>query len=235
MSQYTEFVGARIRMYRKAAGCSLEDLSGLVHKSRSTISKYELGQISIDMDTLIEIAHALRVSVHSLTDFSEPDFMPDNSSSSFFSDGLLYTYWLLGQGKRGKLVRSVLEIKDASRHATLYMQFPDFNSYTDCKIICNGDIFVTEQLTTIKLQNPYCVSDYVFACAYTPMNNRQTTTLCQFSTITTPAAPISTKILLSKRILTENEELFRCLEISKEEIANIKKENRFRVFPLPFD
>jgi transcriptional regulator with XRE-family HTH domain len=234
MSQYTEHVGERIRMYRKVAGYSLEQLSEVLHKSRSTVSKYELGQISIDIDTLSEIANVLHVSIHSLTDFSEPELAPPPNAASFFADGLLYAYWLNGHGKQGKLQHGVLEIRNAGRTVNFYLQFPDFKRYQECKVICSGDITVTDQLTTINLQNYCCASDHVFICAYTPLNNRQTETLCQYSTITTPAAPVTVKLLLSKHIRKENEDLFLCLQISRDEIAFLRRENRFRVSPLPF-
>lgn len=147
---------------------------------------------------------------------------------------MLYVYWMDGRGKKRRVKHGVLEIQNGRKRAVLYLQFPDFKRYTDCKVVCEGVITVTDHLTTMSLQNHYSATDHVFLCAYTPLNGKQETTLCQFSTITAPAGPVTTKVLLSKQILPEDEELFRVLEISREEIKSARQENRFRVFPLPF-
>lgn len=45
---------------------TLDALSDLVFKSKSTLSKYEKGEISIDIETLYELADALHVHVEQL-------------------------------------------------------------------------------------------------------------------------------------------------------------------------
>ena len=51
-----EMVGNNLRKYRQAYGYTLEELAERVHKSRSTLSKYEKGLISIDVDTIAEFS-----------------------------------------------------------------------------------------------------------------------------------------------------------------------------------
>ena len=48
----TEHVGNRIRMYRKHRGLTLTELAEKLNYSSSTISKYENGLISIDIETV---------------------------------------------------------------------------------------------------------------------------------------------------------------------------------------
>ena len=52
-------VGARIRLYRRAKKLTLIQLSAMIHKSKATLSKYETGDIAIDVETLYDIAKAL--------------------------------------------------------------------------------------------------------------------------------------------------------------------------------
>lgn len=54
-----EHIGARIRLFRKHRNLTLEELAYLVHKSPSTICKYESGSVNIDILALSEIAEAL--------------------------------------------------------------------------------------------------------------------------------------------------------------------------------
>lgn len=52
MSEIRRHIGHRIRMYRKVQGLTLQQLADMIHKSRATVSKYETGEIAIDVDTL---------------------------------------------------------------------------------------------------------------------------------------------------------------------------------------
>ena len=62
MSKVNEHIGGRIRMYRKARGMTLQQLADSIHKSRASVSKYENGEITLDVETLFEIAQVLMVS-----------------------------------------------------------------------------------------------------------------------------------------------------------------------------
>lgn len=51
--RFSSRVGARIRYYRNLNKISLQTLAQSIHKSISTVSKYESGQIAIDIDRII--------------------------------------------------------------------------------------------------------------------------------------------------------------------------------------
>ena len=59
----TREVGSRIHYARKRRGMSMDELAQASYKTRSAISKYENGQISVDIATLYDIANALEVSI----------------------------------------------------------------------------------------------------------------------------------------------------------------------------
>ena len=69
MSDVTKHIGSRIRLYRKLLGLTIDDLADGIHKSKSTVSKYETGSVSIDAETLFDIAGILRVPVSKLVDY----------------------------------------------------------------------------------------------------------------------------------------------------------------------
>lgn len=54
-------VGSRIRACRKAQNLSQKELANRINKTYASVSKYERGEISIDIYTLYEIAMALGV------------------------------------------------------------------------------------------------------------------------------------------------------------------------------
>ena len=67
MDTFSNHVGKRIKHFRKKQQMTIEELSDKICKSKSTVSKYESGQISIDVDTLSDIAKVLNVRVYQLT------------------------------------------------------------------------------------------------------------------------------------------------------------------------
>ena len=45
-------VGSLVRRYRKEQGLTLQELAERIHKSRASVSKYENGEIVLDIGTL---------------------------------------------------------------------------------------------------------------------------------------------------------------------------------------
>ena len=59
-------VGNRLRQYRRLRGYSLIEFSAMLHRSKSAISKYERGEVSIDLRTLNEMARLLDIPLSAL-------------------------------------------------------------------------------------------------------------------------------------------------------------------------
>ena len=71
MKEISVHVGKRIRLYRKMKNMTIEVFAGLINKSKATVSKYENGDIAIDIETLFIIANALDISVNQLIDYDK--------------------------------------------------------------------------------------------------------------------------------------------------------------------
>ena len=71
MKEVSVHVGKRIRLYRKMKNMTIEVFAGLINKSKATVSKYENGDIAIDIETLFIIAQALDISVNQLIDYDK--------------------------------------------------------------------------------------------------------------------------------------------------------------------
>lgn len=74
MSSFSYFVGQRIKKYRKSRGYTIEQFSAMINKSKATLSKYENGAITIDIETLYEIAQALDIDLKCFIDYQPPMF-----------------------------------------------------------------------------------------------------------------------------------------------------------------
>lgn len=89
MSEISTEVGKRIRTFRKMRHMTLEELAAAVCKSKSTVSKYEKGEIAVDIETLYELAAALHVRAEQLLLFRpEPDEGASGGSCPAFSRAL---------------------------------------------------------------------------------------------------------------------------------------------------
>ena len=107
MENINTYVGSRIRNYRKMKKMTLQQLADRIHKSRATVSKYENGDITIDVETLYEISNALDVGFTQLTDYhpqceaeeSMPQALSYNGESPFFKADKLYFYFYDGRYK----------------------------------------------------------------------------------------------------------------------------------------
>lgn len=92
----TREVGSRIRYARKSRGMSMDELAQAIYKTRSAISKYENGQISVDIATLYDIANALKVSIYDLLYRNTPDIDQEYNAEvpAFFREvSQLYMYF----------------------------------------------------------------------------------------------------------------------------------------------
>ena len=90
----TEEIGAKIKYYRKKRGMKIVELAALLHKTGATVSKYESGQIAMDVVTLYEVAAALGVPPEKLL-YCAPlpveDLMADSAPSSGALTGCICT------------------------------------------------------------------------------------------------------------------------------------------------
>ena len=106
MSEISKEIGKQIRSFRKRRGMTLDDLSRIICKSKSTISKYEKGEIPLDVETLYEIAGALQIYVEQLL-YCLPGrtaISAGTDSPAFFA-GCSQFYSYLFDGRNGQLIR----------------------------------------------------------------------------------------------------------------------------------
>ncbi len=223
MSELTEKLGARIRMYRKLNGCSLADFSKAINKSRSTISKYEHGEITIDIETIYEIAAFFHVSVPALLGEGASAAQEPAALPAFFDSDVYYLY--LYNGIHRELQSGVLELNARTGAASLYLYFPDLAHYRDCSFLCQGSIHASSNIINFVLDSYPAHDSTVHLCLYQPVRQSEQLLIGHISSHMLPAAPMCTKCVLSKRPLGETPELIEFLRFSKAELAHVKKDN----------
>ena len=222
-------VGAKIRFYRKKRGLSLEELAQKIYKSKSIVSKYELGQANIDVPTLYEIASALEIPIKSLLDFpDERAAQTSVSRYSIFTESLLYLY-IMEQDRKGKIlhcgVLTFSEEDDSSISATLYMDVDEIHNYTDCGTVFQGRLFTSPYNASLLLTNPLEPSDHI--SIFTSIS-RASKNMCSgfyFGYTLLDNSVFCTNMILSTVPLSDTETLKEMLMVTKEKLKLLKNGN----------
>lgn len=230
MTEISTQIGIRIHNFRKKQAMTLEELAAAVHKSKSTLSKYEKGEIAIDIETLYELSRALRVHVEQLL-YLPPDRIPTAyciNTPSFFA-GISHFYSYAYDGRANTLLHSRYDIlsrtEDGRFKVIMYMNFPDFSNYQKCENTYLGYIEHFDTVTNIQLTNQALPMERASVQILTSALDSDTKWGLFNGLSTRPIMPIAQKMLFSHKPLTENAELEKKLHVSKEDIRLMKLYN----------
>lgn len=234
MGAITSEIGKKIKSFRKSKGMTVQQLADLVHKSKSTVSKYENGDIAIEIEMLYEIAAVLDIHVEQLLYIPlNNDIVISNSiPSAFFQhSSRFYSYFYDGRNKR--LVKCVMDIisrKDTSRYKTmLYMNVKNDNYYQDCENTYCGYIEHHDVLTSIILKNQATPLEQITINILASFLDSDKKWGLMSGVSFRPFMPIALKMLFSKKLLVENQDLVNELKINKEDIRIMKMYNMMSI------
>ena len=233
MSEIRKYIGKQIRMYRKVQGLTLQQLADMIHKSRATVSKYETGEISVDVDTLYDISFALRISMNQLTDY-EPDIKwveekkPEMMRKSpFFEAKRLYFYFYDGRYKR--LKDGIIDIYESKEHLGNYNASLSINTVTpngrSSAVYYTGKVVYSDMLIRFSFVNQYNTLEEDLLYIFNPLEFRDFTEglLCGISS--TDLMPCAFKCLVTLNPQEATEELREQLLLTKKEIQRFQKMN----------
>ncbi len=230
----SKHTGARIRLYRRTKKITLNKLAETINKSASTLSKYETGDIVIDINTLYLIAEALGVQVNQLLDYRLPSYPKIRTDrTGFFRNADIYYAYVLFPSNRPSPQLCIFEIirgEDENRF-WMYFDVKDIKNYVNADYIYNGKLSLFEFGAAFFVNNPYNESDTGFIYAKSPFTARHTTSGIFTFLPDVIRNPCSTKIIFSLTPLEMDDELKKQLLISnKYVISDLKKLNKFIVY-----
>lgn len=223
-------VGMRIKYYRKLNQISLQGLSMLVHKSVSTLSKYESGQIVIDVETLHEIASALSVSIYQLLEEpTEPILsQPDKLENHFFlKTSPLYAYYMAAHAVSLSVFVPVRR-EGGMLTCKVFMETDSAESYSTSRFFFHADIHCFDSGAAISIRNPFNASDHGFIYAKLPYSN--TAPIIGLFTFSSEkiGVPACVKVLFSAGPITQKDYLLEKLSSNNKLTLNdLKKLNMF--------
>lgn len=221
-------IGQRIRYYRKSAGYSLSQFAAYLNKSRSSLSKYERGEVSPDLETLQEIAKYLNISLLLLMDIGdtwEPQRLFRIDDKSNLSQQKLLVYLKSMESSR-ILAPNLLLLEGNS--ASLYSYYEDLKNYTRCKYHYRGRAEYLGLSTRVFLantvnQNDIIVIDFADTLSQSPCFPGF---FCSLSL--GQYRPFAAKCLISYLPLKEDEVLNH-LRLTPEETQLVRKKSTLQV------
>lgn len=222
MGSFSLHVGQRIKKYRKSRGYTIEQFSAMINKSKATLSKYENGTITIDIETLYDIAKALDIDLKCFLDY-QPPAVPSEvllPKSFYFNQPRAYMYYY--DGRVRQLIRSLLCFSNSasgdSIDVMLYLGVASFDEPDRCQHLFTGEMKPYDTITHMVMNNQINEAEKMYICMLNPMQTR-TPAIGLLSGIgSTPFfAPIALKTLISKEPLEENEKLLNTVKLDKDD------------------
>lgn len=208
---------------------SLDELAEIVHKSKSSLSKYESGSVVLDVDTLFDIAMALHVPVEKLLDYKEPSIResaPFTARGFFNRAGLYYMYHL--EASANQIVRSVIEVKypmddEETLTAVFYNHVVDYQNLYNCHFYYSGEMVISDLYTNFTFYNQVNAAEQVFIVVVNSLKNEYFTTGLVVGISSTYLVPVAYKAIFSHIQLEEEEMIRQTLQFSKEDLSLIRK------------
>jgi transcriptional regulator with XRE-family HTH domain len=215
-----------LRTYRKANNLTLSDLGERIKKSKTTVWKYENGQLDIDIKTLVEISEALRVSARLLLESALDRDDSPHSGGDANTNQVVHFYMYIFDGYSKKIARNLITHVDGGAQeteATLLYHMESFDKPETCRDFYTGKASVSDPYTNFVFQNTNNNMEKLFIVAKEPFRKRGIMKGILTGISYKMFQPISFKVILSKRPLIEDETLFDRLKIDKENLLCLRK------------
>ena len=235
MDGINSFIGTKIKNYRKMKKLTLQELADTIHKSRATVSKYENGEITVDVGTLYDISVALDVSLNQLTDY-HPDKEEEKveaaveygGESPFFKADRLYFYFY--DGRYDRLKEAVIDIhknivnEDGCCEAALTIRSTTQTGRSS-EVYYSGNVLYSDMLIRFSFVNQYNKLEQDLLYIFNPLELRDFTEglLCGISSV--DLMPCAFKCLVCLASSDDYEELREHLILTPKELKRWQKMN----------
>ncbi len=219
-------IGSRIKLFRKHQNLTLEELAYMIHKSTSTLCKYENGSVSIDILTLSDIASALGVEISQLTDFRTEvsAAASDNSSNFFMRHKRFYVYNLFAPWKDP--LHGVMEVtsnldETGAKHVVMYVDQNKESDFSDPLFIYTGTLSGDNTFAFMEMQNASGMNDRLYILAKSPYWMRNKAKGMILSISQTYGCPSAGSMLFSTEKLELNDALLEELSITDDQTMEL--------------
>lgn len=224
-----KIVGENIRKYRTAYNMTLKELSVKLRKSISTVSKYEKGDISLDLPTFMEISRIFKISPSLLlgqeAELQKEEYIYEKDAAK------LYMYSYDTQNKA--IVQSIIEqypcLSNGNTYrAQMFNDIKDIEHPGHCGSFYVGEYKQDGFIGTYFLRSQMTTEHVFISCIRNLVNpNQQIGLMSGLSNYN--MLPITTKVMISNAEMTNKEALMNQLIFSKEDYKLLRKTNYLSV------
>ena len=189
MSTLSSVIGGRIRSFRKEQGMTLQELADQIYKSRATVSKYESGEIVIDIETLTKVSEVLHVPISQLAESPpvEPALLAAQrvTSSSFYQADRMYFYFF--DGRYNRLKDGIIDIHRTGENQGTYDATLAISAVTqtgrNSMLYYTGKVMYSDMLIRFTFTNKYNALEEALLYIFNPLEVRDVTKgiLCSIS------------------------------------------------------
>ena len=226
--QLSEKIGKRIKLYRKQRKMTLEDLAACINRSKATVSKYECGAITLDVDTIHEVARALQIPLSCLIEIPTEQPAGHLLPTKNELPPRLYFYIYRDRGAREVACSSldVIAQPDRCQAVLYYDQTPGETDKTN--LIYLGEAFVTDTTFSFLVTNYQNQLDQMYFTSSRPYINRNDYFVGFWVGLTFEnVAPVCMKAVISERPITDKAELDERLAVTQNEVNYFRKKSKF--------
>lgn len=232
MESISKYAGRQIKLYRKIQRLTLQELADRISKSRATVSKYESGDIVLDIDTLEDIANALNVHISKLLDDPDKrtmvmeDYVEEPKAvlirkNPFYQSDRLYIYYYDGRIKRIRdgIIDVFKDEKDGDGYkASLVLSVKTENGMGS-ETRYEGSVVYSDMLIRFSFLNLYNRLEEDLLYIFNPLDCRESTEglLCGISTA--DLLPCAFKCFVSLTPVERGKDLKKKLIFTKENLA----------------
>lgn len=221
-------LGEKLKDIRKAKKITLEELGERIGKVKSTMYKYESGEIVPDIITLQDIANVLEVGLNSFCTL-DSDIDEVERSNNTFNVDKLYLYYISHE----KLIVSLLEIAEHNNRQNVTLYNAIKGASKECAFKYEGVLESDNEaafftLKTMSIKGKFEKVLITIDLKYIS-NDKY---IGSISGTTGDSTPCIKKCMITKEPLTTREELNICFDsvkITENEIEKMKKENYWEI------
>lgn len=225
MSEHLRDLGLYLKAMRKSRKEKLEDVAFAIGKSVSTVSRYEKGQIPIDLNTLCALSRHYDVDLTQGISHVAQAESTENPSETFMSS-TFYLYY--NDAKSEREIVSIIDRKytESGHQLLLFYDVKKKDDPGSCKDIYTGSLVESNVATHIQVINTKNKSDKIFVILNPlEMNPNEQLGVMICSLEKEGFAPMATKCLLTKE--PRNGPISESIaNISSSEFRKLKKTNQ---------
>lgn len=232
MNEINVHIGSRIRNFRRMKKLTLQQLADLIHKSRATVSKYETGEISLDIETLYDISNALDVELNRITDYKPvknvaPPVTDYSGRNPFFQADRLYFYFY--DGRYHRLKDGVIDVHRNMDENGCFDASLSIHSVSPSgrvsEVYYSGKVLYSDTLIRFSFENQYNKLEQDLLYIFNPLDLRDFTEglLCGISSA--DLLPCAFKCIVTLTPQEANDELKKHLMITPKELKRWQKMN----------